>query len=36
MAGYLIAAGLDMSMNYYLFALPMALGGILAWRTQVR
>ncbi len=35
-AGYLIAAGLDMSMNYYLFAVPMAIGGILAWRTHVR
>jgi benzoate transport len=35
-AGYLIAAGLDMSMNYYVFAIPMALGGILAWRTHVR
>ena len=36
LAGYLIAAGLDMSMNYYLFAIPMAIGGILAWRTHVR
>jgi benzoate transport len=36
LAGYLIAAGLDMSMNYYLFAIPMAMGGILAWRTHVR
>ena len=36
LAGYLIAAGLDMSMNYYLFAVPMAIGGILAWRTHVR
>jgi benzoate transport len=35
-AGYLIAAGLDMSMNYYVFAVPMAIGGILAWRTHVR
>jgi AAHS family 4-hydroxybenzoate transporter-like MFS transporter len=35
-AGYLIAAGLDMSANYYVFAVPMAIGGILAWRTQVR
>ena len=32
----LIAAGLDMSMNYYVFAVPMAIGGILAWRTHVR
>ena len=36
LAGYLIAAGLDMSMNYYLFAVPMAIGGLLAWRTHVR
>lgn len=35
-AGYLIAAGLDMSANYYVFAIPMAIGGLLAWRTQVR
>ena len=35
-AGYLIAAGFDMSMNYYVFAVPMAIAGILAWRTQVR
>ena len=35
-AGYLIAAGLDMSMNYYVFAVPMAIAGILAWRTHVR
>ena len=36
LAGYLIAAGFDMSMNYYLFAIPMAFGGILAWRTRVQ
>jgi benzoate transport len=35
-AGYLIVAGLDMSMNYYVFAVPMAIAGILAWRTHVR
>lgn len=35
-AGYLIAAGLDMSANYIVFAVPMAIGGILAWRTHVR
>ena len=35
-AGYLIAAGLDMSALYYVFAVPMAIGGILAWRTHVR
>lgn len=36
LAGYLIAAGLDMSANYVVFAIPMAIGGILAWRTHVR
>ena len=36
LAGYLIAAGLDMSMNYYRFAVPMAIGGLLDWRTHVR
>ena len=36
LAGYFIAAGLDMSANYYVFAIPMAIGGILAWRTHVR
>ncbi len=35
-AGYLIAAGLDMSANYFVFAIPMAIGGILAWRTHVQ
>jgi benzoate transport len=35
-AGYLIAAGLDMSANYYLFAVPMAIGGLLAYRLHVR
>ncbi len=35
-AGYLIAAGLDMSANYYIFAVPMAIGGILAWLTRVK
>ena len=35
-AGYLIAAGLDMSMNYYVFAVPMTIAGILAWRTHIR
>lgn len=35
-AGQLIAAGLDMSALYYVFAVPMAIGGILAWRTHVR
>jgi hypothetical protein len=35
-AGYLIAAGLEMSALYYVFAVPMAIGGILAWRTHVK
>ncbi len=35
-AGYLIASGLDMSANYYVFAIPMAIGGILAYRLQVK
>jgi len=35
-AGYLIAAGLDMSANYYVFAVPMAIGGILAYRLHVK
>ena len=35
-AGYLIAAGLDMSANYYVFAVPMAIGGMLAYRLHVR
>jgi len=35
-AGYLIASGLDMSANYYVFAVPMAVGGILAYRLHVK
>ena len=35
-AGYLITAGFDMSALYFVFAVPMAIGGLLAWRTQVR
>jgi MFS family permease len=34
-AGFLIAAGLDMSASYVLFAVPMAIGGILAYRLHV-
>ena len=34
-AGYLIAAGLDMSANYFIFAVPMALGGIIAYRLHI-
>jgi predicted MFS family arabinose efflux permease len=35
-AGYLIAAGLDMSANFYIFAVPMALGGLIAYRLHIR
>jgi MFS family permease len=34
-AGYLIAAGFDMSFNFYFFAVPMAIGGIIAYRLHV-
>ncbi len=35
-AGYLIAAGLDMSTNFLIFAVPMAVGGIIAYRLHIR
>jgi benzoate transport len=35
-AGYLIAAGLDMSANYFIFAVPMAIGGFIAYRLHIR
>lgn len=35
-AGYLIAAGLDMADNFILFAVPMAVGGLIAYRLHVR
>ncbi len=35
-AGYLIAAGLDMSANFYIFAVPMAIGGIIAYKLHIR
>ena len=35
-AGYLIAAGLDMSTNFYLFAIPMGIGGLIAYRLHIR
>lgn len=35
-AGYLIAAGLDMSANYFIFAVPMAVGGLIAYRLDIR
>lgn len=34
-AGYLIAAGLDMSANFIIFAVPMAIGGIIAYRLHI-
>ncbi len=34
-AGYLIAGGLDMSALYFIFAVPMAIGGIIAWRLHI-
>jgi benzoate transport len=36
LAGYLIAAGLDMSTNFYIFAIPMAVGGLIAYRLNIR
>jgi len=35
-AGYLILSGFDMSANFFFFALPMAIGGIIAYRLHVR
>jgi len=35
-AGYLIAAGFDMSANFFFFAIPMAIGGAIAYRLHVR
>lgn len=35
-AGYLIAGGLGMSANFILFAIPMAISAILAYRLHVR
>lgn len=34
-AGFLIASGLSMSGNYYVFAVPMAIGGLLAYRLHI-
>ncbi len=34
-AGYFIAAGLDMSANYIIFAVPMAIGGYIAFRLHI-
>ncbi len=35
-AGYLIAAGFNMSANFYLFAIPMAISGAIAYRLHLR
>lgn len=35
-AGYMIAAGLNMSANYFIFAVPMAVGGLIAYRLHIR
>ncbi len=35
-AGYTIAAGLDMSANFIIFAIPMAIGGLIAFRLNLR
>jgi AAHS family 4-hydroxybenzoate transporter-like MFS transporter len=35
-AGYLIAGGLSMSANYFIFAIPMAIGGYIAYRLHIR
>jgi AAHS family 4-hydroxybenzoate transporter-like MFS transporter len=34
-AGYLIAAGFDMSYNFYFFAVPMAVGGYIAYKLDI-
>ncbi|MDG2090187.1 MAG: MFS transporter [Gammaproteobacteria bacterium] len=35
-AGFLIAAGFDMSANFYIFSVPVILGGIIAYSIHVR
>lgn len=35
-AGYLIAGGVGMNMNFVLFAVPMAIGGVIAYSLHVR
>jgi benzoate transport len=35
-AGYLIAAGLDMAANFYVFAVPMMLAAVFAYRLHIR
>lgn len=34
-AGYLIAAGFDMSVNFVIFAVPMAIGGLIAYLLHI-
>lgn len=36
LAGYTIAAGLDMAANFYLFAAPVVIGGLIAYRLHIR
>jgi hypothetical protein len=35
-AGYLIVAGFTMSANFIFFSIPMAIGGIIAYRLHIR
>ena len=35
-AGVLIAGGVDMSRNFIIFAVPLALGGVIAWTLRIR
>ena len=35
-AGYMIAGGMTMSGAYFVFAIPMALGGMIAWRLHIK
>ena len=35
-AGYLIAGGLDMAANFYIFAVPLAVSAIIAYRLHLR
>jgi benzoate transport len=35
-AGYLIAAGFDMSANFFFFAIPVAVSGLIAYRLRLR
>ncbi len=35
-AGVFIAAGLDMSANFYIFAVPLVFGGLVAYRLHIR